>query len=65
MNLEVTKALVLIGTEEDTVLLTTTLPEACWPFEENVLLTMRAAKGTGEDYVKRHFPGIECEVIKL
>lgn len=43
----------------------TDLIEAVWPYEENLAMSFKAAQGTGEEYLRTHFPGIEIEIIDL
>lgn len=47
----------------DYTYLYTDLPNGIWPFHGVATLKLEVAKGTAEDYCKRHFPDIEHEVI--
>lgn len=63
MNIEITHVTVLQNFGTDSLILKTTLPEGCWPFTGNTTARIDVAHGTGLDYVKKHFPGIEPEII--
>ncbi len=62
ITLEITKIQVLTGSGPDAVLLNTTLPEGCWPYTGHATLTVQVAAGTGEDYARKHFSGLDVEV---
>jgi len=47
----------------DIIILHTRLPGATWPYKQPVCLQFEAAKGTGKEYVKRHFPDVPKEFI--
>jgi len=63
LTFEITEILVLTGDGPDKIIVKTTLPEPCWPYEGGMFFNIKAAAGTGEDYVKSNF-GVEPEVIK-
>jgi hypothetical protein len=63
MTIEITHITVLQGIGTDSLILKTTLPEGCWPFTGNATAQIDVSHGTGLEYVKKHFPGVEPEVI--
>jgi hypothetical protein len=68
MDLKIVKAKVVkTGYGTDSVFLYTKLKGACWPYDEAECLNLKfdAASGTGADYVRKNFPGLELEVIEL
>lgn len=60
----VSRIVVIITEATDKICLYTTLPSAVWPFEGPMVTTFEAAKGTGLEYVKKHF-SLEPEVIDV
>lgn len=56
--MEITSITVILDESADTVLVTTNLPGAVWPFKDTLVLKFNAAKDTGAEYVRKHF-GIE------
>jgi hypothetical protein len=46
---------------------TTDLPEGTWPFESESTMSVQfmVARGDGEEYLEKHFPGIPVEVVAL
>lgn len=46
---------------------TSDLPEGTWPFEQDDTADVRlsVARGCGEEYLERHFPGIPVEVVEI
>lgn len=64
ITLEITRAVVIQDAGSDKVMLTTNLPSACWPYQkEPLMMSFEAAANTGVEYLKRHFPGVPCEVL--
>ena len=55
MEIEIKSALVIINRGADEISLETNLPDPCWPYDDVLCLRFRAAKGTGADYVRKHF----------
>jgi len=55
-------ATIVQGPGGDHCMLTTDLPDACWPYRGQLIITFQAAYNTGAAYVKTHF-GIDAEVI--
>lgn len=41
------------------------LPEGCWPYRGNASIKMHTAKGSGEEYIKRHLPNVPYTVVKI
>lgn len=62
-EIEITSATIVLGPGTDTCILHTKLPPACWPFDYNETLTIKAAHRTGEDYINKCFPGLPIEMI--
>jgi len=63
VKIEVTQIVILTGSGTDKILLHTTLPEGVYPYTGNGYMTIDAARGTGYAYAKKHFPGIEPDVV--
>ena len=62
-SITITKSTVVLRRNlRDMVFLDTLFPKACYPFDEKLQVSFFATKGTGADYVKKHF-GIESEIV--
>jgi len=48
----------------DIIILHLDLPDGAWPYTDNASADIKVAKDTGEEYVKKHFPGITPKVIE-
>jgi hypothetical protein len=67
-NIEIKSAkIVRLRHATDKIYLNTNLPEGTWPFEAEGTadVVLAVARGDGEEYLERHFPGIPVEVIAL
>lgn len=64
MDLHITKATIVRIGGPDVVYLTTGLPEAIWPYTDELDLRFYCASGKAEAYLEKHFPGVPVEVIK-
>ena len=61
--MKILKAHILIRRNHpDSVSLVTDLPPASYN-AENLALSFNVAKGEGEEYVSRHFPGVPHDVV--
>ena len=49
------------GTDE--LIITTDLPNGQWPYTGNQEVKMVLAAGSGEEYIKKHFPSVEYKII--
>ena len=48
----------------DLLVFSTDLPQGLWPFKDTgATLKMEVVRGDGPSYVKKHFPGVEYEII--
>lgn len=64
MKIEIKEASVLLTRNgSDLVSLYIDLPSAIYPYDEGLALDFKAARGTGVEYVRKHF-GIEPKVIQ-
>ena len=62
-KMKITKIDILqIQGNSEYVYLTTNLPNPLWPFDNNLMISFQVVKGTGEEYVKTNFPGIEYKI---
>ena len=63
---EFLRAVIVVGDHADFVSIETSCPEPLYPFTGKLSLTFRAAKGTGEAYVRKHFSfsDEQIEIIK-
>ena len=51
--------------KHDTIMLFTTLPEPCYPYRGDLILTFHAAQGYGEEYCKRYFAGMKIDIVEI
>lgn len=64
MKIRIVKVvLLLLSHGPDYITVETDLPNPTWPYEGVANLKMKAARGTGKDYIKKHFPKVPLEVI--
>ena len=65
IELDIIKITLITGIGSDKALFYVSLPDGCWPYEENkASFTMNIAKGNGKQYLKTHFPNIPVETIQ-
>lgn len=57
--------LIKTRTGMDEGMFTFNYPEAVWPFNGDLQASVKFARGTGEAYIKTHFPLVELEVIEV
>lgn len=60
--MKILSILVVTGHGADLISIDTDLPNACYPYDGRQCLNFKAAKGTGEAYVKKHFPDVVITV---
>lgn len=59
-----TKVMVIINTHSaDEIMFSTDLPEPYYPWTGNLVLNTKAASGFGVEYIKKHFPDLEIEIV--
>lgn len=49
----------------DNIFLETTLPTAVWPFSGTETVRLDAARGTAEQYLRDHFPGLVFDLVEV
>lgn len=64
MILNVRRAVVVIGREQDTVFIDTSLTEATYPYTRRLRMMFEASAGEGVAYVKENF-GLEADTIEI
>ena len=64
MILDIRRAVVVTGRENDTVFIDTGLTEATFPYTRRLRLMFEAAPGEGVEYVKANF-GLDPDVIEI
>jgi hypothetical protein len=62
--MKVLSATIVQGYGCDKVMLCTDLPEAVYPWDNQLAISFDASAGRGAEYVVRHWPDIPVEVIK-
>ena len=65
MTIEITRIVVLVGHGCDKIMMETMLPCGTWPYKGCESVIINVATNTGEDYVKKHFPGVEIDKILI
>lgn len=66
ITLNVTQIQIITGGSGcDQVILTTTLPDGCYPYTGNASANIYVAKGKGEEWLKEHFPSIVPEITRM
>lgn len=61
----ITSITLISGQGSDKVSLETNLPNGIYPYDGKQDVNMTLAKGTGEEYLAKHFPGVAVKVIKI
>jgi hypothetical protein len=65
ISFEVTKVTIITGSGADKIILTTTLPDGCYPYDPHEsTIEMRAACGQGAAYILDQFPKL-AELITV
>lgn len=61
--MKLTGAVIVKSTGSDHILIDTTLPEPCYPFNGNLCIRFSVAADTGEHYMKKYFPDVPYTVV--
>jgi hypothetical protein len=64
MNISVTDCVVVTGSGPDRILLHTTLPDGCWPYEGKQTIKMEVAAGTAEEYLKKNLGFLPFKIVR-
>jgi hypothetical protein len=63
--MQITKATLLKGRGADQVLLDTDLPNGCWPYNGTQDVRFSVAAGSGDEYLKAHFPDVPVVIVDI
>jgi len=65
MLIKVTKICLIKSAEApDELLIQTDLPNGMYPFKGNASITLKVAKGMGEEYCDKNFERVEIEIVE-
>lgn len=62
-KIEITSITIVQDGGADAVIINTTLPTGCWPYDHPAHVKLQVARNEGENYVKKNFPNTTYEII--